>query len=137
MTEPTVDAPSTITVLICDDNEEIRALLAQLIELEPGLRVVGYARDGEEVIAKARELQPDVITLDLSMQGRSGLEALPELALAAPTAKTIVVSAYAAPTIAREAMRRGAVGYVEKGTTMVEELLLMIGSAFSIAAIPP
>ena len=91
-------------------------------------------RDGDEVIAKARELQPDVITLDLSMRGRGGLDALPELVQAAPAAKTIVVSAYSAPTVANEAMRRGAVGYIEKGTTMVAELLLLIASACSLAA---
>jgi len=134
VTNTPADPSRPLTVLICDDNADIRERLTELIGREPGLRVIGWAGDGDEVIAKARELQPDVITLDLSMQGRNGLDALPDVVRAAPTAKTIVVSAYASPTVVKEAMRRGAAGYIAKGTTMVAELLLLIGSPCSIAA---
>ena len=123
-TEPDGTAP--IGVLICDDNAEIRTILTELIVLEPGLEVVGNACDGNEVIAKAKLLQPDVIILDLAMPKRSGLDALPQLALVAPSARTIVVSAYSAPSVVEEAMRRGAIRYVEKGNATVDELLRTI-----------
>ena len=120
------DAAGSIAVLICDDNIQIRAILTELIVLKPGLRVAGHASDGNEVIEQATLLQPDVIILDLAMPNKSGLDALPELAVVAPGAKTIVVSAYAAPSIVEEAMRRGAVRYIEKGNSTVDELLAAI-----------
>jgi DNA-binding NarL/FixJ family response regulator len=128
--EANAAAGPEIGVLVCDDNDEIRSILTEIIVLEPGLRIVGHASDGEEVVAIARLLQPDVIILDLAMPNKSGLDALPELALAAPQAKTIVLSAYAAPSVVKEAMRRGAVKYVEKGNLMVDELVVAIHHAF-------
>jgi two-component system, NarL family, response regulator NreC len=127
--EANPEACPEVGVLVCDDNDEIRGILTEIIVLEPGFRVVGHACDGEEVIAIARLLQPDVIILDLAMPNKSGLDALPELALAAPHAKTIVLSAFAAPRVVNEAMRRGAVKYVEKGTLMVDDLVLAMHSA--------
>jgi len=124
------NAGPEIGVLVCDDNAEIRSILTEIIVLEPGLRIVGHARDGDEVITKAKLLQPDVIILDLAMPNKSGLEALSELALAAPQAKTIVLSAYAAPSLVKEAMRRGAVKYIEKGNMMIDELVLAMRHAF-------
>ncbi len=131
MTEdPKLALDSDIGVLVCDDNAEIRSILTEIIVLEPGLRFVGHACDGDDAIEKARLLQPDLIILDLAMPNRSGLDALPELARVAPHAKTIVLSAYSAPSMVEEAVKRGAVSYVEKGNQMVDELLAAMHAAF-------
>jgi two-component system, chemotaxis family, chemotaxis protein CheY len=132
-----LDGVALIGVLICDDNAEIRTIMTEIIVLEPGLRVVGHATDGNEVVEQAKLLQPDVILLDLAMPKKNGLDALPELALAAPNAKTIVVSAFAAPSIVARALRSGAVGYVEKGNLMVDELLAAIRTAFGTSPAGP
>lgn len=134
--DQTVELGNEIGVLVCDDNAEIRSILTEIIVLEPGLRFVGHACDGDEAIAKARLLQPDVIILDLAMPNRSGLDALPELALAAPRAKTIVLSAYSAASMVEEALRRGAVSYVQKGNQMVDELLAAMHGAFDTTPPP-
>ena len=68
-------------VLICDDNEAVRMLLSVIVDSSPGMRVVGEAGDGNEAIAEATRLQPDVIMLDLAMPNRSGLVAEEVVAL--------------------------------------------------------
>ena len=118
----------SIGVLICDDVESMRVLLGVIVELRPGLRVVGEAEDGEQAIAEAKRLQPDVILLDLSMPRRTGLDALPEIKRVAPDAKVIVVSGFVSSMLAADVLARGADRYIEKGAdpdtiaAMIEEV---------------
>ena len=77
--------------------------------------MVGEARDGDEAVAEAKRLQPDVILLDLSMPHRTGFDALPEIVQAAPAAQVIVLSGFAASTIAAEVLALGAARFIEKG----------------------
>lgn len=65
-----------IRVLICDDSALMRASLKKIVESARELYVVGAARDGEDAIAKARDLRPDVITMDINMPGIDGITAL-------------------------------------------------------------
>jgi DNA-binding NarL/FixJ family response regulator len=105
----------SVGVLICDDVESMRALLGVTVELRPGLRVIGEAEDGDQAIAQAERLQPDVILLDLSMPRRTGLDALPEIRRVAPAARIIVLSGFVTSMIAADVLKRGADRYVEKG----------------------
>ncbi len=102
-------------VLICDDNAAMRTLLGVIIGTSPGLSVVGEAKDGNEAVAEARRHQPDVILLDLAMPNRNGLEALPELRSVAPEARIVVLSGFAAATVADQVLALGAASYLEKG----------------------
>jgi DNA-binding NarL/FixJ family response regulator len=102
-------------VLICDDNDAIRELLGVIVADSLGMRVVGEASDGDEVIVEAIRLQPDVILLDLAMPNRNGLEALPELRRVAPSAQIIVFSGFASTTVAEQVLALGAASYLEKG----------------------
>ena len=63
-------------VLIVDDSAFMRMVLKDIIDKEPGLKVVGMARDGLEAVEKATSLNPDLITLDVEMPKLNGLEAL-------------------------------------------------------------
>lgn len=118
----------SIGVLICDDVESMRDLLRVVVGLRPGLHVVGEAADGEQAIAEAARLQPDVVLLDLSMPRRTGLEALPEIKRLVPEAKVIVLSGFAATMFASEVLALGAARYIEKGVdpdtiaAMIEEV---------------
>lgn len=107
----------TVRVLICDDVEDFRYLLRQVLALDPDLEVVGEAANGHEAVVKACELRPDVVLLDLSMPMMDGLEALPRIADAAPGANVIVLSGFDARGMARQAMDLGAVSYLEKGAS--------------------
>lgn len=104
-----------IGVLICDDVDAMRRLLGVVIGLRAGLRVVGEARDGNEAVAEAALLQPDVILLDLSMPYRTGLDALPEIRQVAPAARIIVLSGFAASTIKVDVLALGVDRFIEKG----------------------
>jgi DNA-binding NarL/FixJ family response regulator len=103
------------SILICDDSEAVRALVTEIVGSDPGMRVVGEAKDGNEVVVQAIRLQPDVIILDLAMPNRSGLEALPELRRSVPQARVIVFSGFAGDAVEAEVMALGAVSYLEKG----------------------
>ena len=102
-------------VLICDDSESVRALVGLIVNSSPGLKVVGEAADGNEAIAAAEQLQPDVIVLDLAMPKRSGLEAIPELRRVAPAAQIVVFSGFARASVAEQVLALGAASYLEKG----------------------
>jgi len=65
-----------IRVLICDDSAMMRRTLKKMIEADPGLTVAGTARDGDDAIEKARDLRPDVITMDINMPGTDGITAM-------------------------------------------------------------
>ena len=105
----------TADVLICDDNDAMRALLSVIVSTSLGMRVVGEAADGNQAIAEATRLQPNVILLDLAMPNCNGLEALPELRRVAPDAQIVVFSGFASATVAEQVIALGAASYLEKG----------------------
>jgi DNA-binding NarL/FixJ family response regulator len=111
---------AAIDVLICDDNEPLRAVLRDVIGLRPSLRVVGEACDGNEAIEEAARLQPEIILLDLAMPRKTGLDALPELRQVAPAAEIIVFSGFSATSVAEEAIALGAAHYLSKGAGIDE-----------------
>ncbi|MFS2021385.1 response regulator, partial [Massilia sp. CT11-108] len=80
-----------IRVLVVDDSNSVRALLMHILGTAPGLAVVGCAADGEEAVKLARELQPDVITMDLHMPRMDGFEAIRRIMRECPT-RIVVVS---------------------------------------------
>jgi two-component system, chemotaxis family, chemotaxis protein CheY len=82
------------TVLIVDDNSYIRQALCEQFKRESDFEVCGEAENGKEAIAKARELQPDLIVLDHSMPVMNGLDAARELKRLMPTVPLIMYSAF-------------------------------------------
>jgi two-component system response regulator NreC len=105
---------STITVLICDDHALVRSGLRRLLEAESDIEVVGESANAEEAIAEIGARRPDVLLLDIVMPGRSGIEALPELRLAAPSTRVLVLSMQDDPAYVRQAFGAGAIGYLLK-----------------------
>jgi DNA-binding NarL/FixJ family response regulator len=101
-------------VLVCDDVESMLVALRAVLDLEPGMEVVGEARTGVEAVEQARRLAPDVVLLDLTMPGKDGLEALPELRHAAPLARVVVLSGHEGARM-EEAVRLGADRSLVKG----------------------
>jgi DNA-binding NarL/FixJ family response regulator len=81
-------------VLIADDKSDIRKLLADRLDLDPGLEVVGEASNGAEVITKVAELRPAALILDLQMPVMSGEEAIPILRSLDPELRILAFSAY-------------------------------------------
>ena len=103
----------TERILIVDDHPLTRDALAALLK-QNGFDVVGQAGGGEEAIALARELEPDLILLDLSMPDMDGLTALPQLRDAAPSTEVVVLTASEDEDSLLGAIRSGAAGYLLK-----------------------
>ena len=100
-------------VLIVDDHPLTRGALAALLG-QNDFSVAGEAASGEEAIEVARELQPDLVLLDLSMPGIGGLGALPHLREAAPGCEVVMLTASVAEENLLAAIRGGAAGYLLK-----------------------
>src|ERR671930_2450242 len=101
------------TVLVVDDHPLTREALSALLA-QHGFSVVGQASDGEEAIGLARRLHPQLVLLDLSMPGLSGLDALPRLREAAPSCEVVVLTASGTEENLLAAIRGGAAGYLLK-----------------------
>jgi len=101
------------TVLIADDHPLTRDALASMLEGN-GFDVVGEAADGRQAIERARELQPDLVLLDLSMPDVDGLTALPDLKAASPNSSVVVLTASGTEDNLLAAIRAGAAGYLLK-----------------------
>ena len=100
-------------ILLVDDHPLTRSALAGLLR-QHGFDVVGEAEDGEQAIARAAELSPELIVLDLSMPGLDGLTALPKLREAAPECEVVVLTASETEENLLAAIRAGAAGYLLK-----------------------
>jgi DNA-binding NarL/FixJ family response regulator len=111
-----LDHPSAkpIRVLVVDDHRVVREGLRSFLDVQEDLEVVGEAADGDSAVARAEELRPDVILLDLRMPGADGVAALRELAARQNPARVLVVTSYTEPAAILPAVRAGAAGYVYK-----------------------
>ena len=111
-----------IRVLVADDHRLFRDGLRALLNSVPDLEVVGEAGDGEEVVAKAAAVQPDVILMDLQLPGLNGVEATRRILRSQPSVNVLVLTMFEDTDTVLAAMRAGARGYILKDTD--EEALL-------------
>lgn len=116
-------------VLVVDDHPLLRKGVADLLSLEPGLELVGEAASGEQGIAQAQRLQPDLILLDLNMRDMDGVEALRRLReQAVPDARILILTVSNAEEDVVRALRAGADGYLLKDMEP-EEILTQLRAA--------
>lgn len=109
-----------VRVLIADDHAVVRDGLRSLIEAHAGLSVVGEASDGQEAWLRARQLLPDVLLLDLSMPGTSGVSAAERIVGDCPTVKVLVLTMHEERGYVGRLLRTGVSGYVLKRTASAE-----------------
>lgn len=114
-----------IRVMVADDHAIVRAGATRLIKGEADMDVVGEADDGSRVADLARELRPDVLVLDISMPGISGMELLPDLRRIVPETQIVIFSMHRREVLLQQALEHGARGYVLKASA-VEDLLSAI-----------
>ena len=106
-----------VTVLLADDHTIVREGIRKLLELDPGVEVVGEAKEGREAVALAKKLRPDVVLMDIAMPRLNGLEATRQLLKEFPTAKVLILSAHNDDAYIENATKCGAVGFLLKQTS--------------------
>jgi DNA-binding NarL/FixJ family response regulator len=113
---------SEIRVLLADDHVVLREATAELIEHQPDMRVVGQAGTGEETVALAAELRPDVIVMDIAMPRLDGRAATQRIVAAHPAIRVLVLTAHEDPEHVIPLLEAGATGYLPK-TVRLNDLL--------------
>jgi DNA-binding NarL/FixJ family response regulator len=103
-----------ITVLLADDHTLVRRGFRRLLEDDPAIEVIGEASDGDEAIALAARLSPQVVIMDCAMPGMSGLVATERIMARAPKTVVLMLSMHSEATLVRQALAGGARGYVLK-----------------------
>jgi two-component system response regulator NreC len=111
---PAEAAAATITIVVADDHAVVRGGLRRLLEAEPDLEVVAEAGDVEQTKARVAEHRPAILLLDLHMPGGGSLPELGAIRDASPSTAILILTMQDDPGFAREAMLRGASGYVLK-----------------------
>lgn len=118
-----------IKVLVVDDHTLFREGIVGLLESQPDIAVVGQAGSAMDALTAAVELSPDVVLMDISMPGTSGLSATAEIKARRPAVNVIILTIHDREDYLYQALRAGASGYVLKGAD-VRELLDAVRSAY-------
>ncbi|HSL21319.1 MAG TPA: response regulator transcription factor [Vicinamibacterales bacterium] len=111
-----------IRVLIADDHALVRDGVRALLATADDVEVVAEAGDGREAVDRAREMDPDVVLLDIAMPGLGGLEAVPLIQREAPRARILILTQYEHADYVRRFLRLGVAGYVLKKAAGAELL---------------
>jgi two-component system response regulator NreC len=111
-----------IRVVLADDHAVLRSGLKLLINLQSDMQVIGEAGTHDEALKKSRELHPDVLVLDMTMPGGTGVQVIGTLARACPATRIVVLTMHDDAAYFRLAMAAGAFGYVTKKSADTELL---------------
>jgi DNA-binding NarL/FixJ family response regulator len=107
-----------VRIIVADDHEVVRSGFASLLDTQPDLTVIGTATDGHQAVRISRELQPDVILMDIRMPGMDGIEATRQLASDGPSGpRVLVLTTFDLDEYVYDALRAGASGFLLKDIT--------------------
>jgi two-component system, NarL family, response regulator NreC len=112
--------PSQLRLVLVDDHAVVRAGLRHVLEAEPGWTVEAEAGTLDRALRAVLGYKPDVLVLDLNLDGESALEAIPELLARSPDTKIVILTMQGEPGYARDALRAGASGYALKEAAEAE-----------------
>lgn len=115
-----------IRVVIVDDHQMVRETWKMLLQRDNRLQVIGECASGEEAIATAQSVRPDIMLMDINMYPMNGLEATKEISRLCPEVKVIGVSINNQPSYAKNMLLVGAKGYVTKNSTREEMIQAII-----------
>jgi len=109
-----------VRVLVVDDQQLIRESIASLLDIQPGIEVVGTAADGNEAVERALQLLPDVVLMDVRMPVLDGVGATVALAERAPSCRVVMLTTFDDEEYVVQALRAGASGYLLKDRPAAE-----------------
>jgi DNA-binding NarL/FixJ family response regulator len=122
-----MNGKQTITIVLIDDQAIVRAAFKSLLERNQHFRVIGDAGDARTGIDLVQKLKPDVVVLDITMPGLSGIDAVVPLKKAVPSTRVLMASQHEGMKFVQQALQAGADGYLSKDSEP-EELALAIES---------
>jgi DNA-binding NarL/FixJ family response regulator len=109
---------SEVRIVIADDHEVVRSGFAELLDTQPDFRVIGTASNGREAVRISRELEPDVVLMDVRMPGMDGIEATRQIAQRGPDGpRVLVLTTFDLDEYVYDALRAGASGFLLKDVT--------------------
>ena len=103
-----------LQLLLADDHEIVRQGLRAMLDSQRDCKVVGEASDGRQAVAMTKELNPDVVILDIAMPSLNGLEATRQILKMRPHTKVLILTMHESDTVIREVLDAGARGYILK-----------------------
>jgi len=103
-----------LSILIVDDHEVVRLGLKTLISNHPGFKVVGEASNASESLRMTKELEPDVVIMDIRLPGKNGIQATRDILEVNPEIRVVILTSYAEDELLFDAINAGAYGYVLK-----------------------
>jgi DNA-binding NarL/FixJ family response regulator len=106
---------ASLRVLVVDDHESVRKGVCAILASRPDLEICGEAADGQEAVAKAMALHPQVVVMDVSMPRLDGISAAREILKAQPSTAIIILSMHDSKQLMESARKIGIRGYVTKG----------------------
>ncbi len=121
--------PRLIRIVIVDDHPMAQAGTRHFLNAYPDMELVGSASSGEEALAVCKQLQPDVVLMDVVMPGMDGITATRALKQALPATRVVVVSSWSESDVVQRALQAGASGYLLKNAT-ASELAQAVRNAF-------
>ncbi|MDQ3962864.1 MAG: response regulator transcription factor [Actinomycetota bacterium] len=117
-------------ILIVDDVPELRQIFRVMLEGDERFEIVGEAADGLDAIAKAGDLKPDVVLLDIAMPKLDGIAAIPEIHRASPGVKIMVLSGFQTAKLTERALASCASAFLEKGASS-DKIVSLLGKVAS------
>ena len=111
-----------MTILLVDDHKPTRDAMRALIEEQPDMRIVAESETGEDAIARARELRPDIVVMDILLPGINGVQAMREICAEQPAVKVLAMSNHFGQSLVQTILRAGGRAYVRKSSAF-EELI--------------
>ena len=134
------DQMATIEVLVVDDFKDWQHFIQLCLCQRPDMHILGFATTAAEAIQKAKELQPDLVILDISLPGPDGLEAARQIRRFAPSSKILFLSGISEPEAIRLAFLAGGDGYVLKWDAALELIAgvaaVISGNRFISSSLP-
>jgi len=127
----------TLRVLVADDQALFREALTTLLEVQPGIEVVGEAANGEEAVRRSRELRPDVVLMDLRMPVLDGIAATARLRAEQPDVHVLALTTFDDDDDVFAALRAGAVGYLLKDVTSTMLVEALVAAARGEVVLQP
>jgi DNA-binding NarL/FixJ family response regulator len=126
-----------IRVLLADDQEIIRTGLTIILNHQPDIEVIGQAADGAQAIELAKQLQPDVILMDIKMPKVNGIQATRQIVSVLPQTQIIILTTYDTDDWVFDGIRAGAIGYLLKDTPSQDLALAVRGAMRGESQIDP